>query len=76
MAGEVSIAESNELGRKEGEARARARRTNPRVARGQHQVVVPLWMDGPYIGRCMAEWGCDRADAVARIRREGGDAKV
>lgn len=72
MAGEVSIAESNELGRKKGELLAKARRRNKRTSREfQHQIVVPLWMDGPYIARCIAEWGCDRADAIERIRREG-----
>ena len=73
MVGEVSAAESNEIGQKKADLVAKARRRNPKTAREyQHQVVVPLWMDGPYIKRCMAEWGCDRADAVARIRREGG----
>ena len=73
MVGEVSAAESNEIGQKKADLRAKARRRNPASAReGQIQVAVPRWMDGPYIERCMAEWGCDEAEAVERIRREGG----
>ncbi len=73
MVGEVSAAESNEIGLRKANLVAKARRRNPASPRdGRIQVLVPLWMDGPYIKRCMAEWGCDSADAVARIRREGG----
>ena len=72
MVGEVSAAESNEIGLKKANLVAKARRRNPACPReGTIQALVPRWMDGPYIKRCMAEWGCDRADAVARIRREG-----
>lgn len=73
MAGEVTIEESNHNASKKSRRRGSPGNRNPRSpSEFTHQIKVPLWMDGPYINRCIAEWGCDRADALARIRRESG----
>jgi len=65
MTGEVSAAESNEEGLKRANKVAAARRRNPRTAREfQHQAVVPPFMDGPLIRRCMKDWDCDEGTAT------------
>ena len=70
----ISAAESNHNSDVNERRKNRANRRNPKCPiEGHHSVVCPPWMDGPYIKRCMAEWGCgwSMAKTIERIRREG-----
>ena len=65
----ISAAESNHNSDVNERRKNRANRRNPKCPiEGHHSVVCPPWMDDPLIKRCMAEWGCDREDAIARLR--------
>lgn len=73
MTGEVSAAESNEQGLRRANRVAAARRRNPRTSRDfHHQIVVPLWMDGPYIRRYAKELGCSKEKAITLLQAMDG----
>lgn len=73
MAGEISVAESNHNSDVAERRKNRAKHRNIRCPReGRHQVVVPLWMDDPYLRRYMEEHGCTMAAAIKAARRKEG----
>ncbi len=67
MVGEISAEESNHNSDIKERIKNRANRRNPKNPREfSHALVVPRWMDRPYLKRYMAEHGCTMDAAVKR----------